>query len=128
MEINDIKDPKAVSTDQIIKIPAKIPYTVKKGETLAIIAEKFYGDIKRYSLIASYNFISDPKTFEPGQKLVIPISDLEIVEGKAKRQMKKVIKAAPAKELQKENAVQKREEIKVEPQPKDENQLLLKRG
>ena len=30
--------------------------------------------------------------------------------------------------MQKENAVQKREEIKVEPQPKDENQLLLKKG
>lgn len=129
MEINDIKDPKAVSIDQIIKIPAKIPYTVKKGETLAIIAEKFYGDIKKYTLIASYNLISDPKTLEPGQKLIIPISDLEIVEGKAKKtDEKKIVKAAPAKELPKENAVQKREEIKVEPQPKDENQLLLKKG
>lgn len=129
MEINDIKDPKAVSTDQIIKIPAKIPYTVKKGETLAIIAEKFYGDIKRYSLIASYNFISDPKTLEPGQKLIIPISDLEIVESKAKKtDEKKTVKGAPAKELPKENAVQKKENTKGEPQTKDENQLLLKKG
>ncbi len=129
MEINAISDPKAVSIDQIIKIPAKIPYTVKKGETLAIIAEKFYGDIKRYSLIASYNFISDPKTLEPGQKLIIPISDLEIVESKTKKiDEKKVVKTAPAKELPKENAVQKKEEIKGAPQPKDENQLLLKKG
>lgn len=129
MEINDIKDPKAVSTGQIIKIPAKIPYTVKKGETLAIIAEKFYGDIKRYTLIASYNFISDPKTLEPGQKLIIPISDLEIVEGKVKKtDEKKVEKAEPAKELPKENAVQKKEDIKKEPQTKDENQLILKKG
>lgn len=129
MEINDIKDPKAVSTGQIIKIPAKIPYTVKKGETLAIIAEKFYGDIKRYTLIASYNFISDPKTLEPGQKLIIPISDLEIVEGKVKKtDEKKVVKAEPAKELPKENAVQKKEDIKKEPQTKDENQLILKKG
>ncbi|MBI5181425.1 MAG: LysM peptidoglycan-binding domain-containing protein [Nitrospirae bacterium] len=129
MEINGISDPKAVSIDQIIKIPAKIPYTVKKGETLAIIAEKFYGDIKKYSLIASYNFISDPKTLEPGQKLIIPVVDLDIVEKKIRvSEDKKTAKAAPAKELQKENAVQRKEEIKTEPRPKDENQLLLKKG
>ena len=129
MEINAISDPKAVSIDQIIKIPAKIPYTVKKGETLAVIAEKFYGDIKKYSLIASYNFISDPKTLEPGQKLIIPVVDLDIVEKKVKvLEDKKTAKPLPAKELPKENAVQKKEEIKTEPQPKDENQILLKKG
>lgn len=90
MEINGIKDPKNISIDQIIKIPAKIPYTVKKGETLAIIAERFYGDIKKYTLIASYNFISDPKMLEPGQRLVIPIPDLEVIEDKKPKE-KKVI-------------------------------------
>ena len=92
MEINEIKDPKNISIDQIIKIPAKIPYTVKKGETLAIISERFYGDIKKYTLIASYNFISDPKALEPGQRLIIPVSDLEIIEDKKPKE-KKVVEA-----------------------------------
>ncbi|GEM_PF-1710899 len=128
MEINAISDPKAVSIDQIIKIPAKIPYTVKKGETLAIIAEKFYGDIKRYSLIASYNFISDPKTLEPGQKLIIPISDLEIVESKAKKiEEKKIVKAVPEKPVSKNN-IEKKETVKAEIPQKEEGQQFLKKG
>ncbi|MBI5180401.1 MAG: LysM peptidoglycan-binding domain-containing protein [Nitrospirae bacterium] len=128
MEINAISDPKAVSIDQIIKIPAKIPYTVKKGETLAIIAEKFYGDIKRYSLIASYNFISDPKTLEPGQKLIIPISDLEIVESKAKKtDEKKIVRAVPEKPVSKNN-IEKKEIAKAEAPQKEEGQQFLKKG
>ncbi len=128
MEINAISDPKSVSIDQIIKIPAKIPYTVKKGETLAIIAEKFYGDIKKYSLIASYNFISDPKTLEPGQKLVIPISDLEIVESKAKKSdEKKAVKALPEKPVSKNN-MEKKEAARTEPPQKEEGQQFLKKG
>ncbi len=128
MEINDIKDPKAVSIDQIIKIPAKIPYTVKKGETLAVIAEKFYGDIKKYTLIASYNFISDPKTLEPGQKLIIPIADLEIIESKAKKtDEKKVVKALSEKPVSKNN-IEKKEIAKTETPQKEEGQQFLKKG
>lgn len=122
MEINGIKDPKNISIDQIIKIPAKIPYTVKKGETLAIIAERFYGDVKKYTLIASYNFISDPKMLEPGQRLVIPIPDLEIIEDKKPKE-KKVIEAkkdltakAPEKAPTKAEAVS------------TEGQKILKKG
>ena len=43
-------------------------------------------------MIASYNFISDPKALEPGQRLIIPVSDLEIIEDKKPKE-KKVVEA-----------------------------------
>lgn len=122
MEINGIKDPKNISIDQIIKIPAKIPYTVKKGETLAIIAERFYGDIKKYTLIASYNFIADPKTLEPGQKLIIPISDLEIIEDKKPKEKKVVETKKDLTAKTPEKAPPKAEAVSAE------GQKILKKG
>lgn len=47
-------------------------YTVKKGDTLWALAEKYYGDGTKWKLIAKANKIKDPRKLQIGTKLVIP--------------------------------------------------------
>ena len=47
-------------------------YTVRKGDTLGVIARRFYGATSRFSLIVSANRIANPDRLRVGQKLMIP--------------------------------------------------------
>ncbi|ASN80343.1 BON domain-containing protein [Deinococcus ficus] len=47
-------------------------YTVKAGDSLSAIAQKYYGDAMEYKKIAHYNNISNPDLIQPGQKIKIP--------------------------------------------------------
>lgn len=47
-------------------------YTVRSGDTLFQIAQKFYGDGDAYHLLAAYNQLADPNALEVGQVLKIP--------------------------------------------------------
>ncbi|PNY80546.1 BON domain-containing protein [Deinococcus koreensis] len=47
-------------------------YTVKPGDSLSAIAQKYYGDPMQYKKIAHYNNISNPDLIHPGDKLKIP--------------------------------------------------------
>lgn len=54
--------------------PENLPgrYTVKEGDTLFSIAEKYYQDGYKYSEIAAANNLADPDNLEAGQELNIP--------------------------------------------------------
>lgn len=52
------------------KLPGK--YTVKEGDTLFIIAEKYYQDGSKFEAIAKANNLADVDTIEVGQVLEIP--------------------------------------------------------
>ncbi len=52
------------------QLPGK--YTVKEGDTLFAVADKYYQDGYKYSDIAKANNITDPNQLEPGQELEIP--------------------------------------------------------
>ncbi|MGH2754228.1 MAG: LysM peptidoglycan-binding domain-containing protein [Actinomycetota bacterium] len=47
-------------------------YTVKSGDTLSIIAEKFYGDASLDDFLAEANGIADPTQISVGQEITIP--------------------------------------------------------
>jgi tetratricopeptide (TPR) repeat protein len=47
-------------------------HIVQKGETLAIIAKKYYGDYKKFRIIAQYNHLDDATQIEIGQAIMIP--------------------------------------------------------
>ena len=49
-------------------------HIVQKGETLAIIAKKYYGDYKKFRVIAQYNQLGDATQIEIGQEIMIPES------------------------------------------------------
>lgn len=63
-----------------------INYTVKSGDTLAKIAQNFYGDSRRYIDIALYNSIANPDRIFVGQRLQIPgVEELQEVAISARR-------------------------------------------
>ena len=51
---------------------APLSYRVKAGDTLASIAEKFYGDFKQWPYIAALNNIQNPVILTAGDVLYIP--------------------------------------------------------
>lgn len=59
-------------------LPGK--YTVKEGDTLFIIAEKYYDDGNKFSEIQKENNITDANSVVVGQVLTIPKIEAEIAE------------------------------------------------
>lgn len=53
-------------------LPISGQYTVRSGDTLWKLSEMFYGDGRRYRVIAVINGLSDPDLIEAGQELQIP--------------------------------------------------------
>jgi hypothetical protein len=52
--------------------PAARTYTVISGDTLWAISERFYGDGRKYQVIADASGVSNPDLIYPGQVLTIP--------------------------------------------------------
>ena len=48
-------------------------YTVKSGDTLSKISNRFYGSPNHYSNIAAASNISDPNKIQVGQQITIPV-------------------------------------------------------
>lgn len=60
--------------------PENLPgkYTIKEGDTLFLVAEKYYKDGYKFSEIAKANNLSNPDVVEKGLVLEIPKLDLEV--------------------------------------------------
>ncbi|MBW2056569.1 MAG: LysM peptidoglycan-binding domain-containing protein [Deltaproteobacteria bacterium] len=83
-KLNGIKDPRNLTAGMNILLPVEIPHTVRRGESLSKIAQRYYGDTAAFDLIASYNRIGYPFTLRPGTHLILPIGDLRIVKRKSR--------------------------------------------
>ena len=72
--INGISNPNLLFVGKKLKIPdgnlQKIPYTIRKGDSLGSIAKRF--GVKQSTLI-EFNQIKSPNLIRIGQKLVIPL-------------------------------------------------------
>ncbi|MDX1883263.1 alpha/beta hydrolase-fold protein [Mycolicibacterium sp. 120270] len=66
-----IADPNAINVGQQLIIPDITKHTIAPGDTLASLAQRFYGDTSFYPLIATVNNIANPNVINPGQVLVI---------------------------------------------------------
>lgn len=49
-----------------------VTYTIQRGDTLRMLAKKFYDDASRFPLIVAANKITNPDRLKVGQQLVIP--------------------------------------------------------
>lgn len=87
--------PPILSQDDILSFDA-IPmpkqrgyqtYTVKKGDTLGSISQKFFGTTTKWKLIASANNIENPASLRQGQVIDIPTLSLEKGQGTLNRQV-----------------------------------------
>ena len=55
------------------KTPEYVLHEIQKGESLSIIAKKYYGDYKKFDVIARYNNLKDATMITPGQTIKVPI-------------------------------------------------------
>lgn len=85
---NDLKNPNLITPGQELFIPAVKPavqkleetqepitgekYTVKKGDSLWLIALRTYGDPYQWSEIAKVNKLVNPSIIHPGNEFVLP--------------------------------------------------------
>ncbi len=67
-----IANPNVLSVGQRLIVADYTRYSVVAGDTLARLAQRFYGDATLYRLIAGAGGISNPNVLNVGQQLVIP--------------------------------------------------------
>ena len=49
-----------------------VTHTVQPGETLSALAARYYGDYRKFDIIAQHNQLKDSASLRVGQKLIIP--------------------------------------------------------
>jgi LysM repeat protein len=77
VEWNDIEDPDVIQKGKRLVVdqgstPQKTIYTVKSGDTLSEIAEKYGTSVDQ---LVEWNDIEDPDVIQKGQKLIVDKSD-----------------------------------------------------
>ena len=83
VEANKIVNPDKVEVGMELVVPKITPrpapegpavqvYTVSKGETLFMVAEKMYGNGEKWMVIARANNLRNANRIEVGQQLIIP--------------------------------------------------------
>lgn len=63
---------KMLTSRKRLKIKKYIVHTIKPGETLSKVAIAYYGDYKKFSIIAQYNGLGDATKIAVGQKIKVP--------------------------------------------------------
>ncbi len=71
----ELTPPLEMAPRPVDPLPEPETYTVQAGDTLALIAEKKYGDQQYHTLIERANPGVNPRALKPGSKLVIPARD-----------------------------------------------------
>lgn len=70
------------------QVKGYIVHTVKPDESISTLAEKYYGDYRKFHLIAEYNELADPTRVNVGQEIKIPVIEgVPIVADRSKIQM-----------------------------------------
>ncbi len=62
--------------------PNYVKHTIQEGETLAFIAQNYYGDYKKHTTIARFNNIEDSSQVKPGRIIMIPVIRNTITSGR----------------------------------------------
>lgn len=75
IRVNNLMNPDMIIAGKLLKIPVSPPeaiiYTVKTGDSLYKIAQKYHTTVDE---IASFNYLINPNSIYPGQQLIIAAS------------------------------------------------------
>ncbi|MBI3081069.1 MAG: LysM peptidoglycan-binding domain-containing protein, partial [candidate division NC10 bacterium] len=71
--LNGLREPDRVLPGQTLMLPIRASHGVRRGETLATIAERYYGSPALAARIARYNFLPDGAAPPAGTRLQIPL-------------------------------------------------------
>ena len=70
-------------TPAVLKPPPRTEYAIRTGDTFSSIAEDWFGDATKWSLIAKANPTTDPTRLKVGQKIYLPAKDAAPTPAKA---------------------------------------------
>ncbi|MEK7706256.1 MAG: LysM domain-containing protein [Myxococcota bacterium] len=77
---NDISDARQVAPGTRLYVPGCWVYTVRRGDSAAVIAKRYLGDANRYVAVMQANGIKDASGLEVGSELLMPFHLRHIVE------------------------------------------------
>jgi len=69
----EAKDKLTATKKDIEQVTRYIVHTLKPDETISTLAEKYYGDYRKFHLIAEYNELEDATKVTVGQEIKIPV-------------------------------------------------------
>jgi len=55
------------------KVKGHVLHTIQHNESISILAKKYYGDPKKFQIIAEYNQLEDATKVQVGQKVKVPV-------------------------------------------------------
>lgn len=58
--------------EEVVPVKRYVVHTVKPGESLSKLAKKYYGDYKKFPMIARYNGLDENEGLRVGQKVRVP--------------------------------------------------------
>jgi nucleoid-associated protein YgaU len=61
------------TSEEIEQVKRYIPHTLQPGESISTLAEQYYGDYRKFHLIAEYNALEDATKVTVGQEIRIPV-------------------------------------------------------
>ena len=95
---------KMLAPPKQVQVEKFVVHTIKPDESLSKIAKIYYGDYRKFSIIAHYNKLPDATKVKVGQKIKIPE-----IKGVPFLPIKQDIEAEDVKEVKKEELTKKKE-------------------
>ena len=116
---------RAIKPKKEILAKKYVVHTIKPGESLSMVAKIYYGDYKKFPIIAEFNNMSDATQIKVGQKIKVP--EIEGVPFLASKQEIKTedVKAPDSVPLEQET---RKDEGREEEEPIDEAANYLHLG
>ena len=78
MKLNKLMVMEKISAIAALLLVMAIPcqavtyHTIRKGESLAMVAKHYYGNASKAILLIAYNEVAEPRHIKPGQRIAIP--------------------------------------------------------
>lgn len=94
--LNGMSARKPLPVGTRVLLPAVFTHPLGRGESLALLAERWYGDAELGSVLQLYNEIDDPRRLSVGQSIEIPLVSLLLLEPPAAAPVRRSVEAPPA--------------------------------
>ena len=69
----EARDMLTSASKEIEQVRRYIPHTIQPGETISTLANRYYGDYRKFHLIAEYNELEDATKVTVGEEIKIPV-------------------------------------------------------
>jgi len=77
-ELNGLAPDEPLRVGQELVFPVVLEHALERGATLALLAERFYGDPTRARLLQEFNRLDDPRRLAVGATVRVPLTSLRL--------------------------------------------------